>query len=337
MESMRTANWREVIRQNSKRTYMVMGTFVLIYALLGLLLDVIACQASTGVSTGTAFKAVLTFAHPPILMGITVIIAIVSLFITYAAHNKLMLMGTDYKEITINGDHTLEEQQLFNIVEEMKIAAGLNYMPRVYIIEANYMNAFASGFSEKSAMVAITRGLLEKLDRDETQAVMAHELSHIRHQDIKLTLTASVLSNIMLIIVDMLFYSMIYGRRRKVDTRLLIIVLVLRYGLPILTGLLMLYLSRKREFMADAGSVELMRSNEPMARALIKIHEDHQTHVAEQSEEYGKTKHEDVRRAAYLYDPVKTGIEPTRSFTSMFSTHPDLYARLESIGYKVKK
>ena len=74
----------------------------------------------------------------------------------------------------------------------MKVAAGLTYLPKVYIIEADYMNAFASGYSEKSAMLAITRGLLTKLDRDELTAVMAHEISHIRHMDIKLTLMASV-------------------------------------------------------------------------------------------------------------------------------------------------
>lgn len=104
----------------------------------------------------------------------------------------------------------LEEKKLYNVIEEMKVAAGLSFMPKVYIIEADYMNAFASGLSEKSAMVAITRGLMNKLDRAELQAVMAHELSHIRHQDIKLTMMASVLSNIMLIIVDLLFYNLIF-------------------------------------------------------------------------------------------------------------------------------
>jgi heat shock protein HtpX len=122
-------------------------------------------------------------------------IAGISLLVTYSMYDKLMLSGTQYHEITAKTAQNTAEQQLYNVVEEMKIAAGLRYMPRVFIIDANYMNAFASGYSEKSAMVAITRGLMEKLTRDEMQAVMAHELSHIRHMDIKLTLTASVLAS----------------------------------------------------------------------------------------------------------------------------------------------
>ena len=85
-------------------------------------------------------------------------------------------------------------------------------MPKVYVIDADYMNAFASGYSEKSAMVAITQGLISKLNRAELQAVMAHELSHIRHMDIKLTLMAAVLSNITLIVIDLLFRSVIFGQ-----------------------------------------------------------------------------------------------------------------------------
>lgn len=93
----------------------------------------------------------------------------------------------------------------------MKVAAGMRFMPKVYIIEANYMNAFASGFSDQSAMVAITRGLMNKLNRQELQAVMAHELSHIRHQDMKLTMMVAILSNLMLMVVDALFYNLMFG------------------------------------------------------------------------------------------------------------------------------
>jgi heat shock protein HtpX len=185
-------------------------------------------------------------------------------------------------------------------------------------------------------MVAITRGLIEKLDRSELQAVMAHELSHIRHADIKLTLMASVLSNIILIVIDVLFYSMIFGERKRGDERIWFIIMIVRYLLPIITALLMLYLSRTREYMADSGCVELMRDNNPLARALIKIHTDHQNNKEQYSAEYGKTAHEDVRRAAYVYDPVSTGVEPVKSFSSMFSTHPSLEQRLAAIGFKIK-
>jgi len=216
-------------------------------------------------------------------------LAIISLLITFTLYDRIMLLGTDYKEITPETAQTIQEKQLYNVVEEMKVAAGLKFMPKVFLINADYMNAFASGYSEKSAMVAITReksamvaitrGLIEKLDRAELQAVMAHELSPIRHQDIKLTLAVAVLSNILLIVIDILFYSIVFKRERREDNRLLMVVMVLRYVLPIITLLLTLFLSRTREYMADAGCVELMRDNEPMARALLKISQDHQQHA----------------------------------------------------------
>jgi heat shock protein HtpX len=217
----------------------------------------------------------------------------------------------------------------------MKIAAGMRYMPKVYLIEADYMNAFASGYSEKSAMIAITRGLLQKLDREELAAVMAHELSHIRHGDIKLTLIASVLSGLMLIVVDLLFYNVIFGGRRRGGggNQLLMVIILLRYLLPIITVLLMLFLSRTREYMADAGSVELMRDNHPLGRALLKISNDHQDNLTTYQQEYGRTRHEDIRRAAYIFDPISIKADPVVSFTSLFSTHPSIPSRLRKLGF----
>ena len=195
------------------------------------------------------------------------------------------------------------------------------------------MNAFASGYSEKSALIAITRGLLEKLDRSELQAVMAHELSHIRHLDIKLTLTASVLANIMLIVIDMLFWGMMFGRggNRRDSNRLFIIIYIVRLVLPLVTMLLMMYLSRSREYMADAGAVELMRDNEPLAKALMKIDNDYKTNATNYQQSYQNTPHEGVRQSAYLYDPRQAGLTSS-SLSSLFSTHPPIKDRLKAIG-----
>jgi heat shock protein HtpX len=278
----------------------------------------------------------------PYATMITTAIALISLFVAFKFHDRIMLLGTEYHEITPENAENLKEKQLYNIIEEMKVAAGLQYMPRVFIIEADYMNAFASGYSEKSAMVAITRGLLEKLDRDEIQAVMAHELSHIRHMDIKLTLMASVLSNIMLIVIDVLFWSAFFSRDR--DRRegegggnwLVILIIVLRYVLPLLTTLLLLFLSRTREYMADAGCVELTRNNEPLARALLKIQGDHENNIDQYTQEYAQTPHDSIRREAYIFDPVIAGIEAQSPFSDFFSTHPSIEKRLAALGFKRK-
>lgn len=331
------ANWREQLRRNERRTRGVILAFFALFIGVGFVVDLFILQATYRTATlSQCFYALTTFQKIPIatlIMGFT---AAVSLWVTFAMHDKIMLLGTDAREITLETAATLEEKKLYNVVEEMKVAAGLKFMPKVFIIDANYMNAFASGYSEKSAMVAITRGLMEKLDRAEMQAVMAHELSHVRHHDIKLTLTVAVLSNVLLIAIDSIFYSMLYNRNNKDDSnRFFLVIIILRFVLPLITVALSLFLSRTREYMADSGCVELMRDNEPMARALLKISEDHDEHSAQYAAEYGKTAHEQVRRAAYLFDP--SGIDPVKSFSSVFSTHPSIESRLQAIGFKSKK
>lgn len=330
-----TGNWREQLQRNERKTRFVIASFIAIYLGIGVIVDVFVLQSIyKGASLGQCLYALITFHAIPYATLMMLGLAAISLLVTYSMYDQIMLMGTDSYEITPETARNLQEKQLYNVVEEMKVAAGLQFMPKVFLIEANYMNAFASGYSEKSAMIAITRGLLEKLDRAELQAVMAHELSHIRHHDIKLTLTVAILSNILLIVIDVLFYSMLYKRDRREDNRLFMIILILRYTLPIITVLLALFLSRTREFMADAGSVELMRDNEPMARALLKISQDHQAHAEAYAEEYGQTPHEEVRRASYLFDP--SDIDPVKSLSNAFSTHPSTDKRLEAIGFKLK-
>lgn len=329
-------NWREQLRRNERKTRAVVAVFILIYLGVGLIADMAILHSTyPQLSLERCFIALVSLKAVPYATLIMGGIAVVSLLITYAMYDRIMLLGTEYREITPETSQNMQERQLYNVVEEMKVAAGLQFMPKVYLIEANYMNAFASGFSEKSAMVAITRGLIEKLDRAELQAVMAHELSHIRHHDIKLNLMVAVLSNIILIVIDILFYSMVYKRDgKREDNRLFLVIMVLRFVLPILTVLLTLFLSRTREYMADAGSVELMRDNEPMGRALLKISEDHQQNAEQYTQEYGQTPHEQIRQASYLFDP--SGIDPVKSFNNAFSTHPAIEQRLRALGFTRK-
>lgn len=341
------ANWRQTLRANNFKTRLVIGSYLLIYVAIGLLFDLYWYTShyhTEGLSLSALLWMLITFQLFPKITLITLGIAVVSLLVAFKFHDRLMLLGTEYFEITPENARSTAERQLYNVVEEMKVAAGLQFMPRVFLIEADYMNAFASGYSEKSALVAITRGLMEKLNRDELQAVMAHELSHVRHLDIKLTLFASVLSNLMLMMVDFLFYSMLFNGRSSDDSeenrgrgnQLYFIILLLRYLLPLVTVFLTLYLSRLREFMADAGAVELMRDNEPMARALLKIKNDHESHQQEYADTYHNTAHESVRRAAYIFDPVQAGIEARSALSDFFSTHPSVERRLRALGFNKK-
>lgn len=335
-----SVDWRQNLKDNERKTRVVIAVFFAIYFFIGLLADTALGMQLYHASAGRVFQALITLQIFPYATLIMLAIAAVSLLITYALYDKIMLLGTDSYEVTPQTARALEEKQLYHVVEEMKVAAGLRFMPKVYLIEADYMNAFASGYSERSAMVAITRGLLTKLNRAELQAVMAHELSHIRHHDIKLNLTVAVLSNIMLVVIDVLFYNLLFSDNRRDSRRnngaqgLFIVVIILRYALPLITVLLTLFLSRTREYMADSGCVELMRDNEPLASALMKITYDHRENAGAYASQYGRTSHEQIRQASYIYDPTK--IDPVKSLTSAFSSHPSLEKRLKAIGFTKK-
>ena len=342
----KATDWREGLRSNRNRTFFVVLLFITIYLLIGFFIDLYLYTAQTPYAANmsqntttmpqienTAQK-IATFQYLPIGTLIMLCVAVISLLITYFFHRQMVMLGTEYREVTADSNASAEKQ-LYNVIEELKIAAGMRFMPKIYIIDATYMNAFASGFTEQSSLVAITQGLLDELDRSELQAVMAHELSHIRHNDIRLTLTVLVLSNIMLIAIDILFRGVLYGRSDRQDSRLIILILVIRFVLPILTMLLMLYLSRTREYMADSGSVELTRDNEPLARALLKIHANTTKNQEQDEAAYNATPHEEVRTASYFYDPKYAGIAPFASINTLFSTHPPLEDRLRALGVEM--
>ena len=346
----RSVNWREVVRKNTYRTYFVIATFIVVFFLLGIFVDTIwrysefanAYYSRYGIELpiSKVFWALATFQIPPYATMIISAVAVVWVFITFSLYDKIMLSGTEYQEITADNQDPLA-RRVYNVVEEMKVAAGMRYMPKVFLINANYMNAFASGYSEKSAMVAITTKLANALNRDELQAIMAHELTHIRNQDIKLNLFTMVLSNMMLIIMDFLFYSALFSgnsnnnnnNRNNNAAAFFIIIMILRYVLQIFTIFMMLFLSRTREYMADAGAVELMRTNMPMANALIKIANDSKSVEAQYS--YKHNKNENLRRASYIFDPLSAGVS-NGDMSDLFSTHPSLDKRLASIGVKLR-
>jgi heat shock protein HtpX len=336
------ADWRKQLRDNNRKSIFIMCLFVGIYCCLGLLIDMyIVSNTYRHADLSQLFMALITLQHFPLATFIMLGVAVISLFVTFSFYDKLMLLGTEYREINPTTAQNTAEQQLYNVVEEMKIASSLPFMPKVFIIEADYMNAFASGYSDKSAMVAITRGLMVKLTRSELQAVMAHELSHVKHLDIKVTLMASVLANLIVMVLDLFFYNIIFSNERsnsdnKSRNGLALAIIILRYLLPIINIVLLMYLSRTREYLADAGCVELLRDNKPLASALLKIENDHLENKDVYTQEYNKTPHENVRREAYIYDPTQAGFGASDSLSDMFSTHPKLKDRLAAIGF-IKK
>jgi heat shock protein HtpX len=206
---------------------------------------------------------------------IALLIWVVMTLVAYFQGDSILLSLSKARKIGAD-----DLPRLYNIVEEMKIASGLPKMPDIYIIDDPAMNAFATGRDQNIATVAVTSGLLQKLNRDELQGVIGHELSHIRNRDVLLMAMCSVLLGTIVIIAwygsRVLFWG--GGTRRSSSSGggsaqliILIAALVLMILAPILAQLIYLAVSRRREYLADASSAQYTRYPEGLASALEKI------------------------------------------------------------------
>lgn len=223
-----------------------------------------------------------------------------------------------------------DHPRLYNVVEEMKIASGLEKMPAVYIIDDPALNAFATGRSPDHAAIAVTSGLLDKLNRDELQGVIAHEMGHIKNQDIKLMLIAGILLGAIVILAYyatrvMFFSSMSGGNRRRdsgggggggIQIIVLVVGLVLMILAPIMAQLIYFGISRKREYLADASSALYTRYPEGLASALEKL-ANNNTHVQSANK---------ATAPMYISNPFyKKGL----SVNDIMATHPPIADRIK--------
>jgi heat shock protein HtpX len=224
-----------------------------------------------------------------------------------------------------------DDPELFNVVDEMAIAAGIP-MPRVYVIDDSAPNAFATGRDPQHAVVAITTGLRTKLTRDELQGVIAHEVAHIRNYDIRLMLLMAVLVGTVVMLADffwqILRFSSPRDRRRDRDSGkdggglfalvLIIVAVILAVIAPLLAQIIQLAVSRQREYLADATSVEFTRYPQGLANALRKIDADPAVL---------KTAN---RGTAHLYiaNPIKKFEARAHS---AFASHPPIQERIQRL------
>jgi len=222
-----------------------------------------------------------------------------------------------------------DDPQLFNIVEELAIAGGVP-VPKIYLIDDTAMNAFATGRDPEHAAVAITTGLRSRLSRDELQGVIGHELSHVRHYDILFAMLMAVMVGVLVMLCDVFLRSLWFGGGRRSRRRsrqeggggamlvLLIIAIVLAIISPILARIIQMALSRQREYMADAGSVELTRNPEGLAKALAKLAGDQEVlEVANRA-----------TAPLYIVHPIKKFEARAKS---IFSTHPPIEDRIKRL------
>jgi heat shock protein HtpX len=249
---------------------------------------------------------------------IAVLLALIMSLSAYYGGDKMVLAVSRAKRI-----EKKDFPQLFNVIEELAIAGGLP-MPAVYVIDDTAPNAFATGRDPKHASVAITTGLMQKLNRDELQGVMAHELSHVGNRDILYATMVGILVGSIAMMSDFFMRSFFWsgGRRRRSSGEggaagaiLMIVAIVLAILAPICAKLLQLAVSRQREYLADATAASLTRYPEGLASALEKIAGDREVlEVANRA-----TQH------LYIVNPIKPF---EKRASSLFSTHPPIGARV---------
>jgi heat shock protein HtpX len=296
--------FRDRISRNRRNSLLLIAGFLAFVAVFGYVIG----WAWIGDPVGAIFGLVLAF-----------IVGIISGLATYYGGDRMVLAASRAREVTHD-----DAPVLFNVVEEMAIAAGLP-MPKVYIIEDTAPNAFATGRDPEHATVAVTSGLLEKLDRDELQGVIAHEMSHVGNFDIRYAMLVGVLVGTTVLISDFFLRGLWFGGGSRrgggggggyLQLIMLVVAIVLAILAPIFARLLQLSISRQREYLADATAVRLTRNPKGLADALQKISGD--SEVLEAAN----------RATAHLYivNPIKKFEKRAKG---IFSTHPPIADRIQ--------
>lgn len=291
------------ISQNKQRTVVLLVVFFALLALIG---------ASAGYLLVDNYVIGVTLA---LIIG-----AIYAVSMIFQSTTLVMSMNSA-REISES-----EAPDFYHIVEDMAMVAQIP-MPRVFIIEDPSLNAFATGSSPKNAAVAATTGLLQVMNREELEGVIGHEVSHIRNYDIRISTIAVALASAVTLISSIGGRTLWYGggsrkRSNNNDGGLGIILLLLSLLslvlAPLVASLVQLAISRQREYLADASSVELTRNPQGMIRALEKLKQSQPV----------KYPVDDASAALYINEPRKKG-----SFSSLFSTHPPIEERIERLQH----
>ncbi len=259
----------------------------------------------------------------PISIVIALIFSIASAWGSYYYSDKIVLSVNKARPATKE-----EDQKLVNILDSLMVASGLSSRPRLYVVEDPQPNAFATGRNPENAVICVTTGLLEKLDYYELEGVIAHEMSHIKNYDIRLSCIVSVMVGFIVMIADlfsrMLFWGGLNDRDNdnKANGILMLIGLVFLILSPIFGSLMQLALSRKREFLADATAVEFTRNPDGLISALEKLENDpNQLKTANSA-----------TANMYIVNPFRKDTkEGKKRTTSIWSTHPSTADRIEAL------
>ncbi len=294
------------IEANKRKTNLLIIVFTILIVFLGWL-----------------FKQIYPeFGYAPLIIALTV--SVLMSLLSYYQGDKVALISSGAKGPISQQDNPY----VYRLVENLCITAGLP-MPKIYIIEDEAMNAFATGRDPQHASIALTTGIIKKLENEELEGVIGHELSHIKNYDIRLMMVVVVLVGVISLLADWMIRVQWYGggrRRSSNDSssgQLGIIFLVLGIILailsPLIAQLIKLAISRKREFLADASSALLTRYPEGLARALEKI--------AVQAAPLKRANN----ATAHLYIANPFGAKAKKGLKKLFSTHPPIEERIKAL------
>lgn len=235
-------------------------------------------------------------------------------FGSYWFSDKIVLAMYRARPVTMN-----EAPDLYRVVHNLATRAGMP-MPKLYVIPTDAANAFATGRSPEHAAVAVTEGIMRLMSWDELEAVLAHELSHVRNRDILISSIAATLAGVIMMLANMVRWAAIFGgfsRDEREEGGGLIGLLLMSILAPLAAMLIQLAISRSREYQADASGAQLLHSGEPLARALEKLETSSQRIPMDASPQ---TAH------LFIVNPLSG-----RSLANLFSTHPPIEERIRRL------
>ena len=259
------------------------------------------------------------FGYSEYALFVALAFSIISTIATYYNCDKVVLASVQARPATKE-----EDLQLTNILEGLMVASGLTVQPKLYVVDSNQPNAFATGRDPEHSVICVTKGLLEKLDYYELEGVVAHELSHIKNYDIRLSAVISVMVGFVVMLSDIFTRRFYYSSNRRNNDKdnsanaiLMILGLIFLIISPIVSQLIQLAVSRRREYLADATAASLTRNPDGLISALQKISGDNsELNVASKSN-------------AHMY--IVTPFKNSKNKTNIFSTHPDTASRIEAL------
>lgn len=297
-------SFQDEIRANKFKSFLLIIGIVIVFVILG---------AVIGLAMGPDYFF--------LIMIISIIFSVGYVLISYYNSDKIAIASVNAKPAS-----RTEHRALYHAAESMSLASGLP-MPKLYVMQSEQINAFASGRDPKNAVMCFTTGALQKLDKRELEGVVAHEMSHIANYDMRYMTIAAVMVGLIAILAQIflrsLFWSSLSGGGNKKDGRaqiiLIVIAIVFAILAPIVANLVSLAISRRREYGADATAVKLTRYPPGLKNALKKIKHEHEPQGKE------RKKYTKAMAPLFMNDPFK------KKVSGLFSTHPPIDERIKKL------